>query len=173
MEPGTSPTVFETLAVTGGTPRATRVGNVMSVPDPTTVLMRPAARPARRMAAASSRVTAWAAPGCHPRCWGGDALSGSAAVGRSGWAALAASAMAASTALFAWVSSLSVRLSRCDGSLLPMSTRVFGPSTSLGMPRSSFIVEPSPSSALPISLGTIQSLLAPPSAILGIICRYW
>ena len=41
------------------------------------------------------------------------------------------------------------------------------------MPASSVIVEPSPSSALPISLGTIQTLLASPSAIFGIIWRYW
>ena len=36
-----------------------------------------------------------------------------------------------------------------------------------------FIVDPRPSRALPISLGTIQTLLASPSAIFGIICRYW
>src|SRR6478609_3430140 len=45
--------VLETLAVTGGTPNARRVGNVISVPDPTTVLMVPAASPARPMAIAS------------------------------------------------------------------------------------------------------------------------
>ena len=49
--------VLDTLAVTGGTPNASRVGNVISVPDPTTVLMVPAASPARRIAAASSSVT--------------------------------------------------------------------------------------------------------------------
>src|SRR5690606_9869420 len=32
---------------------------------------------------------------------------------------------------------------------------------------------PRPFSASPISLGTIQSLLASPSAIFGSICRYW
>jgi len=32
---------------------------------------------------------------------------------------------------------------------------------------------PSPSSALPISLGTIQTLLASPCAISGSICMYW
>jgi hypothetical protein len=49
--------VLETLAVTGGTPNARRVGNVISVPDPTTVLMVPAASPARPMAMASSSDT--------------------------------------------------------------------------------------------------------------------
>ena len=38
--------MLETLAVTGGTPNASRVGNVINVPDPTTVLMVPAATPA-------------------------------------------------------------------------------------------------------------------------------
>src|SRR3954453_14706119 len=56
-EPGTRPSVFDTFAVTGGTPNARRVGNVISVPDPTTVLMVPAASPARPMAMASSRDT--------------------------------------------------------------------------------------------------------------------
>ena len=46
--PGTRPMLFETLAVTGGTPNASRVGNVMSVPDPATVLMNPAAAPGER-----------------------------------------------------------------------------------------------------------------------------
>jgi hypothetical protein len=32
---------------------------------------------------------------------------------------------------------------------------------------------PMPSSALPISLGTIQTLLASPWAICGSICMYW
>jgi hypothetical protein len=32
---------------------------------------------------------------------------------------------------------------------------------------------PRPSSALPISLGTIQTLLASPWAICGSICMYW
>ena len=49
--------VLETFAVTGGTPNARRVGNVISVPDPTTVLMVPAASPARPMAMASSSDT--------------------------------------------------------------------------------------------------------------------
>src|SRR5687768_18576235 len=54
MLPGTSPTVLLTLAVTGGTPNARRVGNVINVPDPTTVLMVPAATPARATSTASS-----------------------------------------------------------------------------------------------------------------------
>ena len=49
--------VLETLAVTGGTPNARRVGNVINVPDPTTVLMVPAASPAKPMARASSSDT--------------------------------------------------------------------------------------------------------------------
>src|SRR3954453_22680405 len=49
--------VLETFAVTGGTPKASRVGNVISVPDPTTVLMVPAASPARPMAIASKSDT--------------------------------------------------------------------------------------------------------------------
>src|ERR1700754_4054264 len=61
-EPGTSPTVLETFAVTGGTPSARRVGKVISVPDPTTVLMVPAAIPASRIAAISRPVTGRAAP---------------------------------------------------------------------------------------------------------------
>jgi len=32
---------------------------------------------------------------------------------------------------------------------------------------------PMPSSALPISLGTIQTLFASPCAICGSICMYW
>ena len=46
-DPGASPIVFETLATTGGTPRASRTGKVMRVPEPTTVLMNPAQTPAR------------------------------------------------------------------------------------------------------------------------------
>src|SRR3954451_542122 len=55
--PGTRPTVLETLAVTGGTPKASRVGKVMSVPEPTTVLIVPAAHPASRIATTSNGVT--------------------------------------------------------------------------------------------------------------------
>src|SRR3954471_16329732 len=61
-DPGASPIVFDTLAVTGGMPNARRVGNVISVPDPTTVLMVPAATPASRMATISPKLTGRAAP---------------------------------------------------------------------------------------------------------------
>src|SRR5664279_2523838 len=53
-DPGTSPTVFETFATTPGYPNARSVGKVMSEPEPTTVLMVPAASPAARIAIASS-----------------------------------------------------------------------------------------------------------------------
>ena len=46
--------MLETLAVTGGTPNASSVGNVISVPDPTTVLIVPAASPASPISSASS-----------------------------------------------------------------------------------------------------------------------
>src|SRR5579864_8213124 len=51
--PGTSPTLLETLATTGGKPKASRVGKVISDPDPTTALMAPAPQPAARIASAS------------------------------------------------------------------------------------------------------------------------
>src|SRR5215469_3078227 len=51
--PGTSPTLFETLATTGGKPNASSVGKVISDPDPTTALTAPAAVPAARIATAS------------------------------------------------------------------------------------------------------------------------
>jgi hypothetical protein len=41
--------LFDTLASSGGYPNATSVGNVISEPEPTTVLIVPAAVPARRM----------------------------------------------------------------------------------------------------------------------------
>src|ERR671914_1357309 len=61
-DPGASPMVLETLATTGGTPNANRVGKVIKVPAPTTVLIRPAAAPAPPRASSSSQVTAacWA-----------------------------------------------------------------------------------------------------------------
>ena len=40
--------MLETFAVTGGYPTASRMGNVMSVPLPTTTLIVPAAIPAKR-----------------------------------------------------------------------------------------------------------------------------
>jgi len=42
---------LETFAVTGGYPNASSVGNVISVPLPTTVLIVPAAMPAAKIAA--------------------------------------------------------------------------------------------------------------------------
>lgn len=50
MEPGTRPRVLDTLAVTGGSPVASSTGKVMSVPDPTMVLMVPAPMPAANTA---------------------------------------------------------------------------------------------------------------------------
>ena len=52
-EPGTSPRVLETLAVTAGKPIASSVGKVIRVPDPTTALIAPAPTPASRTAAIS------------------------------------------------------------------------------------------------------------------------
>src|SRR4029079_15963463 len=68
--------VLETFAVTGGTPNASRVGNVISVPDPTTVFIVPAANPASPMAMASSGDT--------PRTLRGGQLAGGAAGGGDG-----------------------------------------------------------------------------------------
>src|SRR6185503_10678520 len=48
---------FDVVAVTGGYPSATRTGNVTSVPEPTTVLIRPAQTPARAMIAACHHCT--------------------------------------------------------------------------------------------------------------------
>ncbi len=54
-----------------------------------------------------------------------------------------------------------------------MSTRLSGPSTLAGIPATSWMEDPSPSRALVISDGMTHTLLALPSAILGIIWRYW
>jgi len=54
-----------------------------------------------------------------------------------------------------------------------MSTRFNGPDTFCGIPATSWTEEPSPSSALVISDGMTHTLLAEPSAIFGIIWRYW
>ena len=56
-EPGASPMLLETLARTGGTPRANRVGNVIKVPVPTIALIRPAAPPASAMSSSSHQLT--------------------------------------------------------------------------------------------------------------------
>ena len=55
--PGARPTVLETLAITGGTPSASRVGNVISVPEPTTVLISPASPQRRAAPGRSSQLT--------------------------------------------------------------------------------------------------------------------
>ena len=60
-----------------------------------------------------------------------------------------------------------------DGSIVGMSTRLRGPSTLCGIPATSWTADPRPSRALVISEGTTQTLLAEPSAIFGIIWRYW
>src|SRR5215469_3937 len=57
MFPDTRPMLFETLAMTGGYPKASSVGNVISEPDPTTALTAPAAIPAPRIAKASGGPT--------------------------------------------------------------------------------------------------------------------
>ena len=126
--------MLETLAVTGGTPNASRVGNVISVPDPTTVLMVPAATPASRTATISQTVT-------------GRGRLGSASAGgvRSvrrrrrrgdgspGLAALRPRRSPPATA--AWCSQLGVVAGPpARARLGPMSTRLRGPSTSCGMP---------------------------------------
>src|SRR3954468_11024822 len=49
--------LLDTFAVTGGKPNASSVGKVMSVPEPTTALMAPAATPARAMARISYQGT--------------------------------------------------------------------------------------------------------------------
>src|SRR5215472_11769796 len=55
--PGTRPMLFETLAITGGKPNASRVGNVISDPEPTTALIAPAATAASRIATISPMLT--------------------------------------------------------------------------------------------------------------------
>src|SRR5215471_5738703 len=50
--PGTRPTLLLTFASTGGYPSPISVGKVISVPEPTTVLMVPAATPAPKIARA-------------------------------------------------------------------------------------------------------------------------
>src|SRR5438046_372973 len=56
IEPGTNPMVFVTFACTGGNPNASNVGKVINDPDPTIVLMLPAANPAAATAAIWSGV---------------------------------------------------------------------------------------------------------------------
>lgn len=53
MDPGIRPSALDTVAVTGGSPVASRTGNVISVPDPTMVLIVPAPTPAAKTASIS------------------------------------------------------------------------------------------------------------------------
>lgn len=55
--PATRPTVFDTLAASGLTPKKSSVGKVMSVPEPTIVLIMPAPVPASAMATADQNDT--------------------------------------------------------------------------------------------------------------------
>src|SRR4051795_12497099 len=57
MPPKTRPMLFDTFAVTAGYPRASSIGKVMSVPEPTTALIMPAATPAASTASACHAVT--------------------------------------------------------------------------------------------------------------------
>ena len=57
MTMGERPTVFVTFAVSGGTPIASRTGNVMIEAPPAIALAVPAARPAAARASAWSSVT--------------------------------------------------------------------------------------------------------------------
>lgn len=57
IEPGIRPRALETAAVTGGRPVARSTGNVIRVPEPTTVLMAPAPAPAPNTASISPNVT--------------------------------------------------------------------------------------------------------------------
>src|SRR6478609_1286334 len=63
-EPGARPSELETLAVTGGRPTASRTGKVIRVPEPTMVLMVPAATPASRTAVISHSDIRFPLVGC-------------------------------------------------------------------------------------------------------------
>src|SRR5262245_39047436 len=54
MLPNTSPTLFDTLAITAGKPNASSVGKVISDPEPTAALIPPAATAAAKIASASA-----------------------------------------------------------------------------------------------------------------------
>src|SRR3954454_11705361 len=56
--PGARPRELEMVAVTGGSPTASSTGKVTRVPEPTTALIEPAARPARATATISHPVIA-------------------------------------------------------------------------------------------------------------------
>src|SRR5262245_19337593 len=57
IEPAAKPTVFDTFAVSGGTPMVTSVEKVTKVPAPTMALTPPAARPAASTARISHQLT--------------------------------------------------------------------------------------------------------------------
>src|SRR5690349_24615376 len=57
MPPPTRPMLLETFATSGGYPNSSSVGNVASVPEPTTTLIIPAQNPAARIASASTTPT--------------------------------------------------------------------------------------------------------------------
>ena len=61
MLPGIRPMLLDIFAVIGGRPTMSRVGKVTNVPEPTIVLIVPAATPASTTASASSQDT--------PRCY--------------------------------------------------------------------------------------------------------
>ena len=61
-DPGTSPSPFDTLAVSGGYPSARSTGKVTSVPEPTIVLIIPAHTPATTMMTPCATLTR-----AHPR----------------------------------------------------------------------------------------------------------
>ena len=169
QRPGTSPMVLDTLAVTGGTPNASRVGNVINVPDPTTVLMVPAATPARAISTASSGLTPRGLP-----------------ARRSGRAARAAPTTGRARGLAALRRGDALPRPPCWSPAAPprpaaaAAAARSGPCRPAcaawrpcGMPAISWIEEPRPSIALVISDGMTHTLLALPSAIFGIIWRYW
>ena len=161
-DPGTSPIVFDTLAVTGGMPNASRVGNVISVPDPTTVLMVPAATPASRMATISRGLTG--AAGASPR----RGHPGLSAGGRVGVLQEAGRPLRGPTPRLrrspsgprAWVSASSDAVRCCGSGSMVGSRPACADRRPFGMPATSCTAEPRPSSALVISEGTTQTLLA-------------
>ena len=61
--PGVSATVFDAFAITGGSPAASRAGNVISDAPPTTAVTTPPARPAPISATVASASTSRARPG--------------------------------------------------------------------------------------------------------------
>src|SRR3954470_23455313 len=66
MLPGTRPIALLIVADTGGTPKAISAGKVTSVPEPTTVLIAPAAIPARKTRKSCNGVTRRPYEGARP-----------------------------------------------------------------------------------------------------------